>query len=271
LRAELSLALPFPDLDWSVEDRQKETAEKLRDYVESLATSSIDWYLRKIVWKRLFARSLHVLAISSGAIAAFVELLNIATVLDSAWVKNLVGASANFSAASRAAEITLLFAGIAGGFKIIDHVAGNSSDWMRFRITASALNTVLANFRFDWMELNRTLPLPSASKATPEKDQQAAETAAETVPPAADSQDGVAPATATRAGSANDSPPAKGKGKARDPNADPVQERVRVARSYSNKIFRLVENETAIWAEELKKRMEPPVTIHTPTKDKRAE
>jgi hypothetical protein len=68
-----------------------------------------------------------------------------------------------------------------------------------------------------------------------------------------------------------EAPPTKGKTRARDPNTDPVHERVKLARRYWNKISGLVERETAIWAEELKKRMEPPVVIHPPAKEKRDE
>ncbi|MEA2819925.1 MAG: hypothetical protein QOJ86_1929 [Bradyrhizobium sp.] len=267
LRAELSLALPFPDFDWSNENEQKQNTEKLRFYVESAALSSIEWYLRKIVWKRIFARTLHVLTILAAAIAASIELLNIATVLDSSWVKDLLSPSPGASPASRAAELTLLFAGIAGGFKIIDHVAGNTSDWMRFRVTASAINTVLANFRFEWMELDRTLPLQSGPGSTTKRDYPATEPAV----PAVDLPDKGVAAPLSPPEPPAEAPPTRGKTRAKDPNTDPVQERVKLARRCWNKISGLVERETAIWAEELKKRMEPPVVIHPPAKEKRDE
>ena len=120
--AELSTALPFPDIDWS---KPEQSLADLRNYVESLASSTISWYLRKIIWKRILARTLNVLTIATAAVAALIQLLNISTLLNSQWVKDVFHICTDGCSSGRAAEFTLLFIGIAGGFKVIDHVAGN--------------------------------------------------------------------------------------------------------------------------------------------------
>jgi SMODS and SLOG-associating 2TM effector domain 2 len=251
-QAELSAAVPFPDIDWSTNASTQISLAHLRNYVETVASSTISWYLRKIVWKRLFARILHVLTILAAASAASIELLNIATVLDFRWVRDILSTSANISSGSRAAEFTLLFVGIAGGFKVIDHAAGNTADWMRYRMTASAINTLISNFRFEWIELDRTYPLPRNGK-----------------PP------GISPAMVEDPAFLphvdEDTTIARNRKKKGDSDADPVQRRVVLARTCCNKILKLIENETSIWADELKKRMEAPVALNISPKDKRAD
>src|SRR5687767_14531428 len=60
---QLSTMVPFPaDLNWHDLAAAEKNLEALRAYAQGLATSVIDWYLRKRRWKKIFSWALRLLA-----------------------------------------------------------------------------------------------------------------------------------------------------------------------------------------------------------------
>jgi hypothetical protein len=152
--AKLRTALPFPELDWTIESTDENTI-KLRNYAESLAYSAIDWYLEKKRGKKRFARILHWATYISAGLAAAGPLLKVSAFFEIPFVKSSFPDALN-SCNSIAAELTVFFAAIAGGFALLDRAGGYTADWMRYMTTAARLNQELVKFQFAWEQAEWT-------------------------------------------------------------------------------------------------------------------
>jgi|SRR5580700_1384293 hypothetical protein len=143
--AILSTALPFPKLDWRNQKNDAENLKEIRDYSESLANSTLDWYLAHHKSKKRKAKTLHFVIFLFVGLAAIPPLLKVgfANGLQSAceycdWLNNHTG------------ELALVLLGIAGVAKLWDSNAGYTVDWMRFITTAVQISRELSKFQFDW-------------------------------------------------------------------------------------------------------------------------
>ena len=120
-----------------------------------------------------------------------------------------------------AAEAALVLIGIAGGFSLIDKLAGFTASWMRYMLTATRINQALIAFHFDWNELERKRSLLRSR-----------------VDPSAGNPPG------------DDPPRAPGT----PPNFDdPVTEGIDLIKRFCMKILDIMDEETSGWADELKK------------------
>jgi hypothetical protein len=96
--AILSTALPFPKLDWRNQKNDAENLKEIRDYSESLANSTLDWYLAHHKSKKRKAKTLHFVIFLFVGLAAIPPLLKVgfANGLQSAceycdWLNNHTG------------------------------------------------------------------------------------------------------------------------------------------------------------------------------------
>jgi hypothetical protein len=147
--AILSTALPFPKLDWNDPQNDAKNLKYIRDYSESLANSTLDWYLAHHRWKKRKAQTLHFVIFLFVALAAIPPLLKVgfANGLQGVceycdWLNNHTG------------ELALVLLGIAGVAKLWDSNAGYTVDWMRFITTAVQIGQQLNQFQFEWDEID---------------------------------------------------------------------------------------------------------------------
>jgi len=157
---QLSMAVPFPELDWSGDaGREAESLKTLHDYAVALANSAIDWYVRKRQWKKCWSIILRFLIFLFAIIGILIPLVHIlcpewpADVIK--WLcPHLTGDLTGFSA-----EAALVFIGIAAGFNLIDRLAGFSTGWMRYMTSAMLANRALLLFELRWNWLARNAHL----------------------------------------------------------------------------------------------------------------
>jgi hypothetical protein len=147
--AILSTALPFPKLNWRNQASDEENLKEIRDYSESLANSTLDWYLAHHKSKKRKAKTLHFVIFLFVGLAAIPPLLKVgfANGLQGAceycdWLNNHTG------------ELALVLLGIAGVAKLWDSNAGYTVDWMRFIATAVQISRELNKFQFDWEKID---------------------------------------------------------------------------------------------------------------------
>jgi SMODS and SLOG-associating 2TM effector domain 2 len=244
--AILSTALPFPKLDWSNKADEAKNLEQIRDYSESLANSTLDWYLDHHKPKRRKAKSLHFIMFLFVALASIPPLLKVGfgNGLQNAcgycdWLNNHTG------------ELALLFLGIAGIAKLWDSNAGYTVDWMRFITTAAQINQELSKFQFEWdgIELaTRDQRDRGAPNGSPDQDKGAGGKQAKVVsgPPARPKEE-VCPTCGF-------SHPLE--------KLNPTERKVRLAQTFCEQILKIVGSEIAVWSDELKKRYDK-VTSHS--------
>jgi hypothetical protein len=216
--AILSTSLPFPKLDWNDPEKDAENLKHIRDYSESLANSTLDWYLAHHRWKKRKAQTLHFVIFLFVALAAIPPLLKVgfANGLQGAceycdWLNNHTG------------ELALVLLGIAGVAKLWDSNAGYTVDWMRFITTAAQISRELSQFQFEWDEIDLTR---RAGQPAPASDQSSDVPKSDPAKPAEPVQ----------------------------PKAGPTALQVELARKFCAKIFKLVSDEIEVWAIELKRR-----------------
>jgi hypothetical protein len=216
--AKFRTALPLPPFDWTDDKSIEHSLNELRDYAEQLANGALDWYLDKKTSKKRLAACLHWWTYIFGVLAVLIPLLmlNLGKVFDP-FVKQYFGIDSNLG--SIAAEAAILIAGIAGGATLIDRAAGFTADWMRYITTAARINRTLIEFQFEWNKLDCNSPYP--------------------------------PRPVTTGSAGIPSPPARKAKKA----ADPIAQRIELAGAFCSKIFELMDQETSIWASELKERV----------------
>jgi hypothetical protein len=244
--AILSTALPFPELDWSNKENDAENLRGIRDYSESLANSTLDWYLDHHRSKKRKAKSLHFIMFLFVALASIPPLLKVGfgNGLQSAcgycdWLNNHTG------------ELALLFLGIAGVAKLWDSNAGYTVDWMRFITTAAQINQELSKFQFEWDKIDLATRDQSNSRAaaaagSPDPDQGAGGTEANVV--------SKPPARQEYCPHCGFNHPVE--------NLTPAQRKVRLAEIFCAQILKIVGGEITVWSDELKKRYDK-VTSHS--------
>jgi hypothetical protein len=239
----LSTAIPFPELDWS----DIETSlGALYDYAVQMANGTIDWYIRRRFWKKILSRGLHLASFVFVGAAALVSLLKIFSpdvelkVLQ--FFERLVfgsnGVSPGCNSCDRsgfAAEAALVLIGIATGFSLIDRLAGLSTGWMRYVMTAMRLEEQLVTFQFEWTRLKM-------------------EAAREPRAPAGSADDeGRAPKLEAVAVQFR----FEGEGQTRSAALrelapDPTSQRINLVRDFCARVLIIVRDETSVWADELR-------------------
>jgi hypothetical protein len=226
----LSTALPFPPISWSANVEQN--LAELHDYAVQLAHGALDWYLKKRRWKKLWSKTLHIAAYTAATLAALVQLIK---VLSPAIVDRILGglvSVTNRNPSEFAAEATLVLIGIAGGFSLIDKLAGFTAAWMRYMLTATRINRALIAFHFDWTELERSAPVPPSPPMPPPPPPVPRDECADTGSP----------------------PRCPDCCKCCEPKTkDPVTARIELIKEFCLKILETMDGETESWADELKK------------------
>jgi hypothetical protein len=232
--AILSTALPYPKRNWSDKGCDKENLAHLRDYCESLANSTLDWYLNHHRVKKHRAQFVHSLIYFFSFLAA------IATLAKIAFGNISTGTFFDFLN-SHAGEIALGFIGLAGTGKLLDASLGYTADWMRFITTAARISQELAKFEFDWAKIELTRrrdPAPPA--ATPGNADQNSDEQDPKPPPAGTPKFEVCPSC----------------GNCYPAVTDPTERLIKLADEFCTKIFNIVGAEISVWADELKKRVD---------------
>jgi hypothetical protein len=230
--AILSTALPFPDLDWSSENKDTENLKRIRDHSVSLANSTLDWYLDHHKTKKWLAQTLHLIIFSFVALAAIPPLLKVG------FANGLQGACGGYCDLlnNHTGELALVLLGIAGVAKLWDSLAGYTVDWMRFITTAAQINQELSKFQFEWERIDL------AARDQPAANPKTQDTEAKEVCP----QCGF-------------SRP--------DETLSPRQRKVKLAETFCAKLLNKVDGEISVWADELKKRYDK-VASHAGAQDK---
>jgi hypothetical protein len=241
--AILSTALPFPKLDWSNKDNQAKNLEHIRDHSESLANSTLDWYLDHHKSKKHTAQAIHFIIFLFVALAAIPPLLKVGfgnglngVCAYCVWLNDHTG------------EFALLLLGIAGVAKLWDSNWGFTVDWMRFMTTAALINQELSKFRFDWERIEvaaRVLHHRAAGAANGSPDQ-SSETNAASAPP-----DGPKEEKCPHCGSVY-----------RAEELSLAERKIILAEAFCAKILNIVGGEIGVWADELKKRYDKAAASH---------
>lgn len=122
---------------------------KLRSYVENEAAKAIEWYFNSKSSKALWSRWLRFLAIALSTAAG---ILPIAISL----LKGMYPVPAQLETGL----LVSLLLGVAAGLVGLDHFFGFSSGWVRYVVTATAIQGALEEFRMDWQLLNAHLSSP---------------------------------------------------------------------------------------------------------------
>ncbi len=123
---------------WDQSNVEKSLSD-LKDYVEGQAREAIKWYYQRKAGK---ARLSFVLRFCTILFTAFGGLVPIAS---SAFVPQPYQMQVN--------QLGYLAVGLAGLFLALDRFTGSSSGWMRYISAAMKLETLLEEFRLDWLKL----------------------------------------------------------------------------------------------------------------------
>lgn len=122
---------------------------KLRNYVESESTKAIEWYFNSKSSKSLWSRWLRFLAIALSTAAGILPIA----------ISLLKGKYPALGRMESGLLVSLLL-GTAAGVIGLDHFFGFSSGWVRYVLTATAIQGALEEFRMDWHLLNAHLSTP---------------------------------------------------------------------------------------------------------------
>jgi hypothetical protein len=123
--------------------------QKLREYVEGEAAKAINWYFNSKASKALWSRWLRFLAIALSTVAGVLPIVI------SVWKGNTSGIESGL--------LVSLLLGVAAGLIGLDHFFGFSSGWIRYVLTATAIQAALEEFRMDWELLNAHLSMPPSN------------------------------------------------------------------------------------------------------------
>lgn len=135
-------------LIWDSADLQGSLG-KLRSYVENEATKAIEWYFNSKSSKAILSRWLRFLAIALSTAAGILPIA----------ISLLKGKYPAFEHLESGLLVSLLLAA-AAGLVGLDHFFGYSSGWVRYVLTATAIQGALGEFRMDWHLLNAQLSTP---------------------------------------------------------------------------------------------------------------
>jgi hypothetical protein len=131
----------------------------LRDYAEQQASGATGWYYHSKKSKQKLSRYCRFFAIILTALGGLIPIL--AAVLYSE--------GTDMSRALDRLQLQqwgYLAIGLAGLFMGYDRFFGGSSGWMRYIITAMALETLIEEFRVDWLKIEADLGDPPDSVKT---------------------------------------------------------------------------------------------------------
>jgi hypothetical protein len=123
--------------------------QDLRSYVEVEAGKAINWYFKNKSSKALLSRWLRFLAIALSSIAGVLPIIV------SVWQGKTSGIESGL--------FVSLLLGVAAGLVGLDHFFGFSSGWIRYVITATAMQAALEEFRMDWQLLSAHLSIPPSN------------------------------------------------------------------------------------------------------------
>lgn len=243
---QLSMALPFPLLDWSDE---KKALQQLYDYAVQLANGTIDWYIRHRFWKKFWSRFLRFFSFLLVIAAGFASLLKIFSADIEQKVLGFILGRLSVDChctdtSAFAVEVALVLIGLAGGFNLVDRLAGLSSGWMRYVSTAMVLDKELVKFQFEWTRLElKARKAEEAAKRSPDKP-----------PSTAIAQEGVVSKVqqvVVTVGYDGDRP-TKDVEWYGEAQSDLMLERIDLVQEFCSTMFSLVSEETGVWADELK-------------------
>jgi hypothetical protein len=116
---------------------------KLRSYVANEATKAIEWSFTSKASKGLWSRLLRFLAIALSTTAGILPIA----------ISLLKGKYPALQHLETGLVVSLLL-GAAAGVLGLDHFFGFSSGWVRYVLTATAIQGALEEFRMDWQLLN---------------------------------------------------------------------------------------------------------------------
>ena len=122
------------NLDWS-DEKKLESLQSVYNYVLNMASEPIEWYKKKKIMVRFFAKLLRGVAIIITTIAALIPMLTDlikigGKPLDSVW-----------------ASIALV---IGAALIAADRFFGFSASWMRFVDSEIKIDALLKDFQIDW-------------------------------------------------------------------------------------------------------------------------
>ena len=123
--------------------------QKLHEYVEGEAAKAINWYFNSKASKALWSRWLRFLAIALSTVAGVLPI--VITV----WKGKDSGIQSGL--------LVSLLLGVAAGIVGLDHFFGFSSGWIRYVLTATAMQAALEEFRMDWQLLSAHLSMPPSN------------------------------------------------------------------------------------------------------------
>jgi len=140
----ISSSVPAPS--WNPGDPAA-SLQELYTYSESQAQRAIGWYYSRKARKAAFSSWSRLLTIVLTALGGLIPILSALLYRDS--TSQLARLSLN--------QWGYLAVGLAGLSLALDRFYGASSGWMRYITTASVLETLVEEFRFDWIKLQAAL------------------------------------------------------------------------------------------------------------------
>jgi hypothetical protein len=117
---------------------------RMYDYAEGQAKRAINWYYQRKTWKGRSSRLLRLLTIVFTASAGIIPI-----------VSTMVPSPQNVSDSPRLVlnQLGYIAAAIAAFCVVMDRYSGSSSSWMRYVTTATALETLIEELRWDWTRI----------------------------------------------------------------------------------------------------------------------
>jgi hypothetical protein len=238
-------------LCWTGDHAEEANLQKLHDYAVQLAHSMSDWYIRHRRWKKLWSRSLRFISGLLVIVAAIVSLLKIFNPeLEIKILTGLIGIGIP-DPAGFTAEAALVLIGAAGGINLIDRLAGLSTGWMRYMTTVMLIHKELIKFHFEWNRLDRKAALARSSGAN----------AAPGADPAQPPDGGPEPREATaepdsfKVRTVSIKLAINGQPKEIEwieAPSDLTLQGVDLVQDFCSKLYSIMDDETAVWADELK-------------------
>ena len=130
-------SLPLEELSWKDANEIEASIRKAYVYAEQRAQQAIQWYLRNKGWKSFWSRSMRISAILLTTLGGLAPIVG-----STGWLR------ADVEPAVR--MLGYVFLALAAACVGLDRFFGFSSGWMRYIMTALALETALSEFRMEW-------------------------------------------------------------------------------------------------------------------------
>lgn len=131
--------------------------QRLNNYVESEAQKAIRWYIQKKGPKAFLSGWVRLLAIGLTSVAGILPI-----------ALNLFGGGTGAQGSGRlhgieSGLLASLLLGLAAGLVGLDRFFGYSSGWIRYVVTATAMQGALEDYRMDWQIMSAHLATPPSS------------------------------------------------------------------------------------------------------------